>query len=493
MIYRLPEVTEAIASGHEIIITEGEAKANLLWSWNIPATCCSQGAGKWRPEHSEQLRDAHIIILPDNDERGRDHRDVVGRSLSGIASSIRTIELPVPEKGDIIDWAKAGGTVEQLHELIAQARPWEEQERQHSGDEPTIALQSVRASAVTMTAVDWLWPNRFAIGALGLLAGLPDEGKGQILCYIAAQTTHGGELPCNEGRTPLGSVIMLTSEDQTSNTLVPRLAAAGADLDRVHIMNMVRDHGKKRMFSLVSDLELLRQKIIEIGDVVLVEIDPISSYLGVGKIDSFRTTDVRAVLSPLVELAEELKVAIIGIMHFNKKVDITNALLRISDSLAFGATARHVYGVIDDAANKRKLVVRAKNNLAPNISNKALAYRFSVQEVGADPKSGKPILAPHIMWDPFYVDVTASEAMQAASENKAPAARDEAKKFLQDILAHGPVAKIEIDEAAEANDIAPRTLERAKCELKVMAKKDAADGGWTWRLPESTDTHWSNK
>ena len=274
---------------------------------------------------------------------------------------------------------------------------------------------------------------------------------------------------------------------------MPRLAAAGADPDRVHIMNMVRDHGKKRMFSLVTDLELLRQKIIEIGDVVLVEIDPISSYLGVGKIDSFRTTDVRAVLGPLVELAEELKIAIIGIMHFNKKVDITNALLRISDSLAFGATARHVYGVIDDADNNRKLVVRAKNNLAPNVSNKALAYRFSVQEVGTDPKSGKPILAPCIMWDPFYVDVTASEAMHAAGENRAPAARDEAKRFLQDILANGPVAKAEIEEAAEGHDIALRTLARAKHELKIMAKKDAANGGWTWRLPDqSKRIHWSD-
>ena len=78
-----------------------------------------------------------------------------------------------------------------------------------NSDKPT--LQSVRASEVTMTAVDWLWPNRFALGKLGLLAGLPDEGKGQILCYIAAQVTRGGELPCNEGRAPLGSVIMLTS------------------------------------------------------------------------------------------------------------------------------------------------------------------------------------------------------------------------------------------------------------------------------------------
>ena len=128
---------------------------------------------------------------------------------------------------------------------------------------------------------------------------------------------------------------------------------------------MVREEGKDRLFSLISDLEALRQKIENVGDVKLVIIDPISAYLGgVGKIDSFRATDVREVLTPLVTLAAEKKVAIIGVMHFNKKVDVTNALLRISDSLAFGAVARHVYGVIDDPENRRKLLVRAKNNVS---------------------------------------------------------------------------------------------------------------------------------
>ena len=76
-----------------------------------------------------------------------------------------------------------------------------------------------------------------------------------------------------------------------------------------------------------------------------------------------------------------------------------------------------------------------------------------------------------------------TEAMQAASENKSPGARDEAKKFLLAILAAGPVAKTEIEEAAKAEGIAERTLYRAKRELKnIIARKDAADGGWTWRL-----------
>src|SRR6185503_13492105 len=126
-------------------------------------------------------------------------------------------------------------------------------------------------------------------------------------------------------------------------------------LDRIYFINMVQNADRERMFSLVTDLHMLRQKIAKIGDVLLVLIDPMSAYLGVGKMDSFRTTDVRAVLGPVIELATELKITIIGVMHFNKKVDVTNALLRISDSLAFGAAARHVYGVVNDADNKRKL------------------------------------------------------------------------------------------------------------------------------------------
>jgi putative DNA primase/helicase len=346
------------------------------------------------------------------------------------------------------------------------------------------ALQSIYAADVTMTAVEWLWPNRFGLGKLGIIAGLPDEGKGLLISYIAAQVTNGGAWPCNEGIARRGKVILFTAEDDSSDTIVPRLAAAGADLTRIAIVSMVREAGKDRMFSLQTDLDMLRRKIDAVGDVILVLIDPVSAYLGVGKMDSYRTTDVRAVLGPVVSLAAELKLAVIGIMHFNKKIDVTNALLRISDSLAYGATARHVYGVINDAENKRKLVVRAKNNLTVNTAEQTtLAFSFGVREVGTDPNSDKTIVAPYVVWEPQYVDVSATEAMQAASENKSPGARDEAKKFLLAILAAGPVAKTEIEEAAKAEGIAARTLYRAKRELKnIIARKDAADGGWTWRL-----------
>jgi putative DNA primase/helicase len=309
---------------------------------------------------------------------------------------------------------------------------------------------------------------------------LPDEGKGQVFANMAATVTRGGDWPCGEGKAPQGNVLLLTAEDDIADTVVPRLMAAGADLDRVEVVSMVRDHDTKRMFNLADDLDLLRQKIADVGHVKLIQIDPISAYLG-SQIDSFRTTAVRSVLAPLVDLAAETNTSIVGILHFNKKLDVNNALLRISDSLAFGATARHVFAVVDDAENKRKLFVKAKNNLAAN-GDMALAYRFGVRDVATD-QNGEVISAPRIVWERNHVEVTASEAMAAT---KSPGARDQAKKFLADLLASGPALKSEIEETADAHGISHRTLVRAKVELdvKVEKEKGVANGKWTWRLPQ---------
>lgn len=124
--YRLPELIDAIANGRRIIIVEGEAKVDLLWSWNVPATCCVGGAGKWKAEHSAFLRGTDVVILPDNDEPGRKHVNVIGSSLQDIATRIRVLVLPaLGEKEDIEDWASRGGTVEKLHGLIeCEASPW---------------------------------------------------------------------------------------------------------------------------------------------------------------------------------------------------------------------------------------------------------------------------------------------------------------------------------------------------------------------------------
>ena len=144
VLYKLPDVNEAIGNDHPIAIVEGEAKVDLLRSWDVPATCNAMGAGKWKLDHSEFFRDANVVVMPDNDDTGRNHADLVSASLQGIAKSIRVLELPgLPPKGDIVDWANAGGTVEQLYDLSKrEAKQWTprakapELETRDAGDEP---------------------------------------------------------------------------------------------------------------------------------------------------------------------------------------------------------------------------------------------------------------------------------------------------------------------------------------------------------------------
>lgn len=127
--YRLPELVEAIALGHLLYIVEGEKDVEALRMRGIPATCNPMGAGKWRDELNDYFAGADVVIIPDNDDAGRKHRDLVAGKLAGIAHRIRTLDLPGLEpKGDVSDWLDAGGSAEELYHLVdtAALKPGEE-------------------------------------------------------------------------------------------------------------------------------------------------------------------------------------------------------------------------------------------------------------------------------------------------------------------------------------------------------------------------------
>jgi hypothetical protein len=208
----------------------------------------------------------------------------------------------------------------------------------------------------------------------------------------------------------------------------------------------------------------------------------VSAYLGVGKVDGRSATDVRGVLTPLKDMAEELHIAVLGISHFNKKDDIKSALLRVSDSIAYVAAARHVYAVIDDPEDKNlKLFVKAKNNLARDA--KALRYGIGVKKVGHDKGLGVDIEAPFIVWHPKHVEITANEAMAAGGQSAN--AKREAGDFLLDRLEAGAVRADDILEEAKQNGIARNTLYRAKKDLGIKSDKEQGktEGNWVWKLP----------
>jgi hypothetical protein len=474
--------------GSAVFVTEGEANAEALIKARLLATTVL--SHHWAPECVAALTGHHLIILQDHDKEGAILANAAQKKLIPVAASTRIVptahlwkHLPgagEPAPGDDVqDWIARGGDLRRLLDVCHEI--------------PAIAalLESVCASDVEIEDYDWIWPGRFALKKIGLIAGLPEEGKGLAISDIVARITRGALWPCNEGQAPLGNVIMLSAEDDISDTIVPRLIASDADLARITILKMVHEaDSKERMFSLITDLNVLRQKILEISNVKMIVVDPVTAYLGIGKVDSFRATDVRAVLSPLKELAEELRVSVLGIMHFNKKIDVTNVLLRISDSLAYGAASRHVYAV-NDPDNHRRLFVKGKNNLA-RYEQKTLAFSINEREVGADKRTGNPIRRPYIIWHDEPVDITAIEAMQAAADSKSPSARDTAKRFIEALLSSGPVSSTEVQEAAKENGISRSTLRRAQEDLRIDVRRDGPlnDKGertWQWHLPGKTE------
>lgn len=123
--YRLPEIMEAIAMEKPIFIVEGEKDADRLASLGAHATCNAGGAGKWKDEHSEFLRNADVVIIPDNDKAGEEHAEKVARSLKGIATRIRILRLiAVDRKGDVSNWLDAGNRIERLYDLAGEAPDW---------------------------------------------------------------------------------------------------------------------------------------------------------------------------------------------------------------------------------------------------------------------------------------------------------------------------------------------------------------------------------
>ena len=115
VLFHLPLVRAAVHRADTIYLVEGEKDAETLSGYGLTASCNPMGAGKWRQSYSEALRGAHVAILPDNDEAGRKHADLVARSLHGIAASIKVVHLPdLPDHGDVTDWLNTGMTVQDL-------------------------------------------------------------------------------------------------------------------------------------------------------------------------------------------------------------------------------------------------------------------------------------------------------------------------------------------------------------------------------------------
>ena len=476
----------------QILWPEGERDVDTLSKLNLPAFTFG-GAGDGLPVDIEQyLAGRHLVILADNDDPGRTHAEKkAGLAYAAGAASIRIVHFPeLPSKGDVSDFVAAGGTAEQLIDRAGPGPLWMPsaafaESTPNSSDDAGESQLVMRCMAdVPPEKVEWLWPGRIAIGKQTLIGGEPGLGKSQIIAALAAAVTSGGAWPCDEGHAPLGRVLILSAEDDASDTIRPRLDAAGADVARVHLISAVRqgDGKGRRTFNLQADLALLEEAIKRISDVRLVIIDPVSSYLG--KTDSHKNADVRGTLEPLGDMASRLRVAVVSITHFSKGAG-QSAVNSFIGSIAFIAAARAAFIVTRDPDNDdrtRRLFVQAKNNLAGDCGG--LAFRVEQHLVGKD------IVASAITWESERITRTADEILAAGREANEKPERSEAEEFLRDVLSAGPRPSTEIEAEAKGAGVSWRTVRRAQKTLGIKPHRKAESGDglgkagrWYWSLP----------
>lgn len=216
--YRLPDLLEAIATEKTVFVVEGEKDVDRLWALGIPATCNAGGAGKWSPALDDHLRGADVVILPDNDDAGRNHKDLVAARLKDVAGRVRVLELPgLPSKGDPSDWLAAGGDAAQLYNLVeTRARVW------------TAAAPKSRFGAIQWTELDsvemrqeWLIEDLMFCGDVGMTYGASGSGKSFLMVHMGVCIARG--VPFLGKATRKGGVIYQAGEG--GKGLVKRLKA----------------------------------------------------------------------------------------------------------------------------------------------------------------------------------------------------------------------------------------------------------------------------
>ena len=310
-------------------------------------------------------------------------------------------------------------------------------------------VKIIRMSDVELTPVEWLWKPYLPFGKLSVLQGNPGEGKTYFAMHLAAACTNGKLLPNMERMEPF-NVIYQTAEDGLGDTVKPRLIEAGADLDRV----LVIDDSDVQL--TLSD-ERIEKAIVE-NNARLVIIDPIQAYLG-ADVDMNRANEVRPIFMRLGQVAQRTGCAILLIGHLNKAAGM-QSLQRGLGSIDIAAAVRSVMfiGKLKHDPTMR-ILTHEKSSLAPP----GVSLAFSLGDEGG------------FRWVGEY-DITADE-MLSGIEPQRETKTQQAKDLICALLAGGKqVLSEDIDKAALERGIPGRTVRDAKRELGDALKSKIVEG-----------------
>jgi hypothetical protein len=335
------------------------------------------------------------------------------------------------------------------------------------------------AASIAPQRATWLWHERIAIGTLAILAGREGVGKSTLAYWIVAQVTRG-TLPGEHFGHP-AAVLVAATEDSWAHTIIPRLIAAGANLEMVYRVDVTTDTADLEI-SLPHDIGAVGEAARQTGATLLL-LDPLMSRLS-SALDTHKDADTRQALEPLTRMLFENGLTGLGLMHFNKSGsdDPMNALMA---SRAFSAVARSVSAVIrdpDDDTRARRLFGTPKNNLGPD-TLPLLSFTLEPHPV---PTATGDTWTTRIAWGP-EVDVALGDVMARTNDSGDRSAVAEAVDWLRDHLTQdgGQVDSATAKRAGYAAGHSERTLARARQKLGVTAESHGFPRRTVWQLPDA--------
>ena len=270
-------------------------------------------------------------------------------------------------------------------------------------------------------------------------------------------------------------MLYASTEDSWPRTIGPRLAAAGADLSRVH--QLAVKHGDTVDTPVLpDDVERLADKI-ETGDYGLVVFDPLISMLGDG-LDPNKARQVRSALEPVMAAADRTGCVVAAIVHFNK-AQVQDALTAISGSSAFRELARSIFAFAREDGSQR-IMTQLKNNLGPD---DLPSLRYEVESTTVPTDDGVASVSRLVFKGDSATTVHDLYGEQGAVQM---GKTERAAAWLQGVIAGagGELSAKKLETLAADAGYPERTLKRAKGIAGVESIQ--ARGSWWWRVAAAT-------
>jgi hypothetical protein len=330
-----------------------------------------------------------------------------------------------------------------------------------------------RANEFIEAPIHWLWAGRIPIGQTTIIEGDPGTAKSQLTIALAAHISTGLSWPdgaiCEQAH-----VLMANAEDPEEEVIIPRLKAAGANLDNVFILSS----SDKGSFTIPDNVETIHQRLKAEG-VKLFVIDPFEAFLS-NAVDSYRNHHIRRALRTLEGMAKDLNLAVVIVRHLTKDSQ-RSAIYRGTGSIGIIGAARAGYNVSKDPANpSRSILTAVKLNWAK--PKAALAYK--IVDLSWSTKDGEAIETSRIEWD-GEVEVKADD-LSYADPTISPGEVSDAITFIRSELEGGALSVRELFATASRLGIAKKSLYRAARVMGIIKRREGglgSDGHWVWEMP----------